>query len=112
MEFEVKNAIITSAKITTEDHGVLSAWINLDYGGCGQGFGGFSLYLPKSFSHHQLNSAAGHFIYRVMEIAGVKRWNDLVGKTIRAKENHCGVDAIGHIVNDDWFRPKTDFANA
>ena len=107
---EIKNALIKSARITMEDHGILTAWLDLDYGGVCQGFGGFSLYLPKSFTHHKIKSAAGHFVFRCMEVAGASRWDSLHGKTIRVKADHCGVLAIGHIVKDDWFCPKEDFA--
>lgn len=110
MDLETKNAVITSAVITAEDHGLLSAWLHLDYGGIGQGFGGNVLYLPKPFAHHELKSYAGHFIWRVMEVAGVEKWDQLKGKTIRARANHCGVASIGHIVKDDWFTPAEDFA--
>lgn len=110
MNVEIKNAVIERATITFEDHGVLSAWLHLDYGGSGQGFGGYSLYLPKSFTNHRLESVAGHFIWRCMEIAGVEEWGRLAGKTIRVRGNMACIEAIGHIVKDDWFCPKDDFA--
>lgn len=107
---ETKNAIITGTSLTIADHGLLSAWIYLDYGGSGQGFGGYSLYLPKDFSHHEIASGyAGHFIFRTIVIAGVEKWEDLKGKTIRVKCEHSKVHAIGHIVKDDWFNPSEDF---
>lgn len=107
---DIKNAIITSAKITTGDRGFLDAWVMLDYGGSGQGFGGYCLYLPKSFKHHKLTSVAGHFIFRVIEIAGVSEWGDLQGKSVRVDSTHSGVEGIGHIIKDDWFYPRKDFA--
>jgi hypothetical protein len=109
-DIETQNAIITSATITNDDHGVLSAWVMLDYGGSGQGFGGWTLYVPKSFRHHNnQQNFAGHFIYRVMEIAGVNKWHDLVGKAVRVRSSYSKVLAIGHILNDDWFDPTKDF---
>ncbi len=106
---EIKNAIIKSAEITSDDHGCLSAWLYLDFGGSGQCFGGYVLYLPKSSKHHKVESVAGHFIYRILEIADVTKWSQLAGKTIRVKGSFSGIDEIGHIVKDDWFSPKIDF---
>lgn len=106
---EIKNAIIKRAEITSADHGLLTAWIELDYGGCGQAFGGYGLYLPKSFKHHELKSVAGHFLWRCMEVAEVEKFSQLVGKTVRVKCEHSKVHAIGHIVKEDWFSPADDF---
>jgi len=107
---EIKNAIITSAVLDTGDRGLLTAWLHLDYGGSGQGFGGYVLYLPKSYKHHTKNGDyAGHFIFRCMEVAGVESWDKLKGKTVRVKCSHSKIDAIGHIVKDDWFNPSDDF---
>ena len=106
-----KNARITAATISNEDHGILSVWITLDYGGSGQGFGGFCLHSnPKRVPLKEQGGYAGHFIWRCMDIAGVNRWQDMVGKTIRARGNRAQVEAIGHILEDDWFEPAKDFA--
>lgn len=110
---EIRNAIIRGARIDDADRGLLSAWLDLDYGGSSQSFGGFALYLPESYSHHQLLSHAGHFIWRCMEVADVTSWSKIVGKTIRVKLDRPGfggrIVAIGHIVKDDWFSPSEDF---
>ena len=108
---EIRNAIIKSAEITTDDRGFLDAWLHLDYGGVCQGFGGYVLYLPKSFTHHELKSIAGHFIFRCMEIAGASRWSELPGMTVRVQSDNAGIYKVGHIIRDDWFCPKDDFAS-
>jgi len=109
MTTETRNAIIKSARINDEN-GFLTAWLELDYGGSGQGFGGFALYLPKGYRHatNQKNYA-GHFIWRCMEIAGVSDWSKIAGMTMRAQCEHTAVHAIGHIVKEDWFNPTEDF---
>lgn len=107
---EVKNAIIEDAILDIGDRGLLTGWIYLDYGGSSQGFGGMGLYLPKSFTHHKdPGNFAGCWIFRVLQIAGVDRWDKLKGRTIRAKCGHSQIHAIGHIVKDDWFNPSKEF---
>lgn len=107
---EIKNAIIESVTISKADRNVLDAWLFLDYGVSGQGFGGYALYLPKGFKNFtNKGDFAGHFIFRCMEIAGVDKWEEMKGKSIRVKVAQGKVEAIGHIVKDDWFSPSHDF---
>lgn len=106
---EIKNAVIKSVSLGTDDHGFLTVWLQLEYDIGGQAFGGYALYLPKIFDHHEIKSFAGHFICRVMEIASVINWRDIKGKTIRVKCEPSKVFEIGHIIKDDWFNPSEDF---
>lgn len=110
-KIKTKNAVIERASLTCAERDLLTAYLTLDYGGMGQCFGGYSLYLPKSFSHYAPEGPnyAGHFIARVMQIAGVEEWDKLLGKTIRVRCEWTKVHAIGHIVKDDWFDPQRDF---
>lgn len=110
---EVKNAIIESASIRTED-GFLDCSVCFNYGGSGQCFGGWTLYLPATWKNHKVSGPnyAGHFIWRVMELAGVTKWEQMKGKTMRVLADHSHIEAIGHIVKDDWFYPRKDFEKA
>lgn len=109
----LQNAIIDSVDINDGDRGLLTAYLHLDYGGSFQGFGGYALYLPDSYDHHELNSVAGHFIFRCMQIGGVYNWDKLKGKTVRAVREddkfQASIIGIGHIVKDDFFLPSIDF---
>lgn len=110
----IQNAIISGVTLSNEDHGLLSAWLYLDFDGMSQGFGGYALYLPKDFKHHEKDSNyAGHFIFRCLQIADVGNWENLKGKAIRVKHDKEGLGgriiAIGHIIKDDWFNPSEDF---
>lgn len=96
-----RNAVIKSAVITNDDHGILTAWLHVDYGGAGQGFGGYALYSPKL--REAPYNYTGLFLWRVMETVGVHNWGDLVGKPIRVRQDHSQVTAIGHYIEDKWF---------
>ena len=110
---EIKNAVIKHAVIEIEDHGCLTAFLHLDYGVAGQGFGGFCLYseLDKTTPLKNPGNYAGNFIYRCLEVVGVSRWENLIGKTIRVKAEHCKVHAIGHIIHDIWYEPSIEMEN-
>lgn len=75
--------------------------------------GGYLLYAPKGWAAHDSLNYCGHFIWRLLEIAGVSDLNKIVGKTVRVELTEAGfggtIKAIGHIINDDWFNPKEEF---
>jgi hypothetical protein len=50
MEIETKNAQIVDTMLGTEDHGIFSFSLNLDYGNSGQNAGGYALDTPKKDS--------------------------------------------------------------
>lgn len=110
---EIKNAIIKSAVIDIGDRDMLTAWLYLDYGGAGQGFGGLML-LPSEDSKVRERDErgpnfAGVFIDQCLRVAGVNQWSELPGKAIRVQADHCRVHAIGHLVENRWFCPAKEF---
>lgn len=107
MQTEIKNAVIESVTFDTERG--LSMWVNLNYGESGQGFGGYMLYGPKGWSCHNTANIAGHFIWRILEVSGVSDINKMKGKTVRARVEDGIVVALGHIIEDDWFEPRSEF---
>lgn len=107
MRTEIKNAVIESVTFDTERG--LSMWVHLDYGGSGQGFGGYMLYGPKGWGCHNTANIAGHFIWRILEVSGVSDISKMKGKTVRAKVEDGLVVALGHIIKENWFEPRIEF---
>ena len=86
------NAKITGTTLGKEDHGIPSFMIHLDFGGSGQGFGGYDL----RHSGHQT------LIFEIMDAVGVSKWEDLPGSYCRVIRRDGLIKAIGHIVEDTW----------
>ena len=103
---EIQNAKITSTMLGVEDHGILSAWLNLDYGGSGQGFGGYALDVWDESRQKRIGQAYGaEFIRRILEVLEVTKWEKLPGTPCRVRASHSKVEAIGHYLKDQWFDP-------
>ena len=90
-----KNAIITSTCLGREDHGIMTCWLNLDYGGSAQGFGGYAL-------------ERATFITKILDTLGVASWEKLPGTMLRVRQDNGRVHAIGHFIKDVWFTPAED----
>jgi len=104
---ETKNAKITSTMLGIEDHGIMSFMLHLDYGGEGQGVGGYSLDTPISQGStfiKRVGTAAGmSLIMEIMKVVDVKKWEDLPGQVIRVQADQSKVHAIGHFMNNKWL---------
>jgi hypothetical protein len=104
---ETKNAIIKSTMLGIEDHGIMSFYLNLDYGGSGQSAGGYCLDNPikkdgKFFK--RIGTASGmSLIMEIMEVSGVSKWEDLPNTHIRVKADQGKVYAVGNILKDKWI---------
>lgn len=112
----IVNAIISDTAITIERGFALDSWVHLDYGGSGQGFGGYVLggTPGTKAGDHTGGNYAAEWLIGVMRAAGVESWSSLKGKAVRVKLSEPGlagsIVAIGHIIKDDlWFCPKEAF---
>jgi hypothetical protein len=90
---EITNAKISKTMLGFEDHGLPTATIYLDYGGAGQGYGGFHLGGPYM----------NKFVVGVLKALDVERWEDLPGTPCRVEQEHSKIHRIGHYLEDKWF---------
>jgi hypothetical protein len=98
------NALIESTMLGYEDHGILTCYLMLKQKGSGQGFGGYRLDAPKGYSIY-----TDFWIKRILEVVGVKTWEELVGKHVQVKGEEYGtIEGIGHITDDLWFYPAKE----
>jgi hypothetical protein len=99
--------VITGAYLAVEDGEILVAWVSLNLDDLSGDLGGYVLYTPEAGI--RAYNYAGHFIYKVLEVAGVSRWDQLKGRAVRACCKGSRIEAIGHIIDDRWFFPEKDF---
>jgi hypothetical protein len=107
---ETINARIERTELGYEDHGLLTAWLFLDYGWGGQGFGGYCLDNYDQENRVRVPTlVCGHFIMAVLRVVGVTKWEDIPGKYIRVDQDSGKVYRIGNIIKDEWFDPAEEF---
>lgn len=98
---ETKNAQIKSTVLGREDHGIMTFFLHLDYGGAGQGYGGHAIGDKKN--PQGFGTAA---IAEVLDVLGVECWEKLPGTFCRARASNGAVHAIGHPLRDKWVDLK------
>jgi hypothetical protein len=103
----IRNAKITCTMLGYEDHGILTCYLYLDYGGGGQGFGGYAFDEWIDNAGARIGSPYGiEFIANVLKVTDVEKWEDLPGKFIRVEQSHNKVHRIGNVLLDHWFDPE------
>jgi hypothetical protein len=98
-----QNAQVESApQIFIEDHGILTSFVQLNYGGGSrQGFGGYDL---------RYENRLHDWVESLMEVFGVRDLADIKGKPCRVKVEDGLVRSIGHFTGDRWFTPREFWA--
>lgn len=84
-----------------EDHGIMTAYLELDYGGAVQGAGTFDL---------RPNGEMFRFVEGFMQACGVREWEKMKGRTIYAFVQDGLVRGLKPLPTEGgsefWFRPK------
>lgn len=111
---EIKNAKINYVQLYIEDHDILTFDIGLNLsGGSFCALGGYALDQTfrinkddDKWQYDRKSSSAGlDCMRKIMEVVGVRSWEDLKGRYIRYEDNglNSRVTKIGNITEDKWI---------
>lgn len=105
---DILNAKIVSTELGFEDHGILTFFIQLDFGSYQQSFGGYALDGYDADKKTRVPSeTAGAAIAGILGVLGVGTWEKLPGQYVRAQRRDQLVWKIGHPLEDKWFFIKS-----
>lgn len=108
---ETKNAKITATRLGTEDHGIMSFMLFLDYGGLCQGAGGYVLDTYDETKKKRVPTVlTGAIVDEVLRVVGVDSWEKLSGQYIRVKSDWDKVHSIGNLLKDVWLDFESFFS--
>lgn len=72
-----------------EDHGILTAYVPLDYGGSFQSLGGFCLsWSPPPNHEERYHSKSMEWCARLMKAFGVREWSEIEGCTVFVRADY------------------------
>lgn len=110
---EIKNAQIVSTMLGREDHGIMTFMIQIRFGACGCGIGGYALdYYDRETKTRKYSAKSMEAISKILEVVGVDTWEQLPNKYIRIKDKGWGstIDEIGNLMEDEWFNLREFFS--
>ncbi len=112
----VKNAMIESADISTFDFPTVSVTLKLPGGGVV--FGGITFGAAATAADGEKYTKGWEHgmtaIFRIMQVAGVRDWDALLGRPVRAVMKGNTIQAIGHFMDDiflDYRKPIWEAPN-
>jgi hypothetical protein len=120
LKYHIKNAVIRKAQLGYQRDGAfLGFYIQLDYGGSGQGFTGWAMDQPikggKNYPFGNMNLSRrpqqefAEAVGLMLKALEVDWFNQLTGMVVRVKRTGDEKDwngtvfAIGHPLKDKWF---------
>lgn len=93
---EIRNAIITRARLGFQDHGIFTCELTVTYGGGGtQGVPALSL------ERH-----ASAYLKMLFNVLKVDSWDDVRDQHVRVKLQDGVITHLGHFLNESWFDVK------
>jgi len=106
---------VERAELFVEDHGILTFYLHLTFGGSGQGFGGVALDTWDDAKKRRVGTAGGcDLVLRLLDLFKVDRLERCVGRAVYAlREAPYGqimglelpaFDGGGKLLLDDWRR--------
>lgn len=111
----IQNAKISYASLGEEDHGIFTCGVGFEYGAWHIGLGGYALdEWDKELDRRIDKKGVGtEFLKGLMKAVGVTDFSKLKGQLVRIELDSEGLGAqvigVGHIIDDEWFRPKEFF---
>lgn len=105
---KIVNAQIDETFFGREEHGILTCYLYLKGNGFGVGLGGRALDEYDKNKKRRIATQEGfELIEHILDVVGVKKWEDLVGKYIRIELSEVGIGykatRIGNLIKDDWL---------
>lgn len=104
----IVNVEIEETFLGREEHGILTCFLHFKGNGFGVGIGGRALDEYDKNKKRRIATQEGfELIEHILDVVGVKKWEDLVGKYIRIELSEVGIGykatRIGNLIKDDWL---------
>lgn len=105
-EVVIENAVIESAELGFQDHGILTGMLRMRHKSGNYGFGGLHWGSREGASAEQCRSMRD-WVASVLLVTGAKNLSDVVGKIVRVKRlsemTTMKITEIGHVIDDVWM---------